>query len=73
VRVNAVCAGFVRTPATEGHEEAIGKLVARVPLGRRAESSEIADAVTYLCSDHAAFVTGHGLVLDGAPSVSPID
>lgn len=34
-------------------------------MGRLAEPQEIADAVVYLCSDRASFITGHDLVVDG--------
>ena len=41
------------------------KLIDRVPLGRLGLPLEIAQAVVYLFSDAAAFITGHSLVLDG--------
>ena len=34
-------------------------------MGRLAQPGEIADAVVYLCSDRASFITGHDLVVDG--------
>jgi NAD(P)-dependent dehydrogenase (short-subunit alcohol dehydrogenase family) len=34
-------------------------------MGRLAEPAEIADAIVYLCSDRASFITGHDLVVDG--------
>ena len=66
VRVNAVCPGVIDTPMVQGSEqEAIEGAIAATPIGRLGESPEIADAVTWLCSDAASFVTGETLVVDG--------
>ena len=66
VRVNAVCPGVIDTPMVQGSEqEAIEGAIAATPIGRLGESREIADAVTWLCSDAASFVTGETLVVDG--------
>ncbi|MFD0668600.1 SDR family oxidoreductase [Ramlibacter sp. MAHUQ-53] len=47
-------------------EEALQRATARVPLGRLARPEEIADVVVFLASPRAGYVTGAGLVLDGA-------
>jgi NAD(P)-dependent dehydrogenase (short-subunit alcohol dehydrogenase family) len=69
VRVNAVCPGFTDTPMvtamTGGRPELAASLAERVPLGRIATPEEIAGAIVYLCSDAAAFMVGHAMVLDG--------
>jgi NAD(P)-dependent dehydrogenase (short-subunit alcohol dehydrogenase family) len=72
IRVNAVCPGPVRTPMLTGFigedasEDEVSKLYAsRVPLARVAEPSEIADAVMYLASDAASYVTGVPFPVDG--------
>ena len=69
IRVNAVAPSHT---ATERLKQAIqaGKLehdaiVQRIPLGRFAEPDEIADAVVFLCSDQARFITGQVLAVDG--------
>jgi NAD(P)-dependent dehydrogenase (short-subunit alcohol dehydrogenase family) len=69
VRVNAVAPGVTRT---EMVERAIAsgvvseeRYVRRTPMSRLAAPSEIADAVVYLASERAAFVTGATLVVDG--------
>lgn len=69
IRVNAVCPGGIRTPMidrfTGGDPEAESQFHAMHPLGRMGEPEEIADAVVWLCSDAASFVTGHPMVVDG--------
>lgn len=72
VRVNAVCPGFVDTPLVEDYfdvyddpERAREKTERLYPLGRLADPEEVADAILFLASDEASFVTGHGLVVDG--------
>jgi len=72
VRINAVCPGFVRTPMLEdsltsqGESDALTeRLKIAMPLGRRGTPEEIAEAVVWLCSDAASFITGHPLAVDG--------
>ncbi|HEY5660297.1 MAG TPA: SDR family NAD(P)-dependent oxidoreductase [Gaiellaceae bacterium] len=69
IRVNAVCPGTVDTPwvrrLVEEAGESLGALTARQPLGRLGTADEVAEAVAYLASDAAAFVTGSVLVIDG--------
>lgn len=69
IRVNAVCPGVIDT---EMLDRFIGKdpkkresMVAGEPIGRMGRPEEIADAVTWLCSDRSSFITGHSLVVDG--------
>jgi NAD(P)-dependent dehydrogenase (short-subunit alcohol dehydrogenase family) len=54
---------FERFTATEDSLRA--QLASMHPMGRIARSEEIADAVLFLCSDRASFITGHTLVIDG--------
>jgi 2-keto-3-deoxy-L-fuconate dehydrogenase len=69
VRVNAVCPGTVDSPwvrrLVEEAGESLAALRSRQPLGRLGRPEEIAEAVAYLASDAAAFVTGSVLVVDG--------
>jgi NAD(P)-dependent dehydrogenase (short-subunit alcohol dehydrogenase family) len=72
IRVNCVCAGSVDTPMLQGEMEEMGGADAvrhlfeqKHPLGRIASPDEIAQAVLYLASDDAAFVTGAALPVDG--------
>ena len=69
IRVNAICPAYTRTPMLTRMLGQIpdleAKLISRVPLRRLGTAEEIAQAVIYLCSDAAAFITGHSLVMDG--------
>ena len=46
-----------------------GGVIAQEPVGRMGTPEEIAAAVVWLCSDAAAFVVGHALVIDGGQTV----
>jgi len=69
IRVDAICPGVIRTPMVErvtaGNPEVEAEYTALEPVGRMGTPEEIADAVLWLCSDGASFVTGHALVADG--------
>ena len=57
---DVVSAGLFPTP-----EAAVGAIVAQTPLGRLGTVADMADAVVFLCSDAARFITGAGLPVDG--------
>jgi NAD(P)-dependent dehydrogenase (short-subunit alcohol dehydrogenase family) len=69
IRVNDVCPGTVDSPwvrrLVEDVGESLENLQARQPMGRLGTPPEIAEAILYLASDAAAFVTGTSLVIDG--------
>jgi NAD(P)-dependent dehydrogenase (short-subunit alcohol dehydrogenase family) len=68
VRVNAVCPGFIETPMADRifRVPTVHKYVLSChPIGRLGSPTEIADAVVWMCSDQASFMTGQTLVLDG--------
>jgi NAD(P)-dependent dehydrogenase (short-subunit alcohol dehydrogenase family) len=69
IRINAICPAYTHTPMLdrmlEQYPALEAKLVSRVPLRRLGTTAEIAQAVIYLFSDAAAFITGHSLVMDG--------
>jgi len=69
IRVNAVCPGPTRTLFLESmlreRPEVLPALEAAQPIGRVAQSSEIAEAVVWLCSERASFVNGASLPVDG--------
>jgi len=69
IRVNAVCPGVIHTPMLEramrdtpGAEE---QFIAMEPVGRMAAPEEVGEAVVWLCSDAASFVTGLPMAVDG--------
>jgi NAD(P)-dependent dehydrogenase (short-subunit alcohol dehydrogenase family) len=69
VRVNAVAPGTIATElaakAVLTSDEAKAKIMSRTPMKRLGEPSEIADAVAYLASDAASYITGEIVVVDG--------
>src|SRR5215217_5043496 len=73
LRVNAVCPGYIDTPMmgrfTGGTAEGRAKVTSEEPIGRMGKPEEIASAVLWLCSDTAAFVVGHAMVIDGGQTV----
>lgn len=69
IRVNAVAPSHVATEtitslAADGLLP-VDRITARIPLGRLAEPAEVADAVVFLCSDQARFITGQVIAVDG--------
>jgi 2-keto-3-deoxy-L-fuconate dehydrogenase len=72
IRCNAVCPGTVESPsledrltATGDYDKARKAFIARQPMGRLGKPEEIAELVTYLASDAAAYTTGQIHVIDG--------
>jgi len=66
ITVNAVAPGFVLTELTQDLPDPLkDEIVARTPLGRFGTTEEIANAVAFLCSDEAAYITGQVLAVDG--------
>lgn len=69
IRVNAVCPGVIKTPMidrfTGKNKEVEKQFESMEPVGRMGEPEEVAEAVIWLCSDAASFVTGHPMVVDG--------
>ncbi len=67
IRVNAVCPGSVNRPTVRGDKVWTAEKPddGLHPMGRFCTSEEVAEAVVWLCSDAASFVTGHTLVADG--------
>lgn len=69
IRVNAVCPGVIKTPMIDrmtGKDKAAEKQYENMePVGRMGQPEEVAEAVIWLCSDAASFVTGQALAVDG--------
>ncbi|HIZ74707.1 MAG TPA: SDR family oxidoreductase, partial [Candidatus Mediterraneibacter stercoravium] len=66
VTVNAVAPGFVNTEMTEVLSDKVKEgAVAQIPLGKFGEPEDIANAVAFLASDDAKYITGQVLNVDG--------
>lgn len=69
IRVNAVAPGPIESAGAArqlwNSPQAVESITRTVPLGRWGQPSEVADAVAFLVSDHAAFITGEVLTIDG--------
>src|SRR5882724_1757784 len=74
IRVNVVCPAVIETPmADRAYEDpGVQKFVLGLhPVGRFGRAEEIAEAVLWMCSEHASFMTGQSLVLDGGLLAGP--
>jgi len=70
ITVNAVAPGFIATEMTAALGEGIvDEVKKRTPLGRLGDPQDVADAVLFLASEAAGFITGHVLVVDGGLTV----
>ena len=77
IRVNAVCPGLIRTDLQKGNvalkahlwgvspEEAEGRMLEGVPLGRMGSVDEVADLCVYLASERSSYVTGQAINVGG--------
>lgn len=70
IRVNAVCPGIIHTSMVDRmflsrRPDLEDRLAAVEPMGRLGKPEEVAEAVVWLCSDAASFVTGHTMTVDG--------
>jgi NAD(P)-dependent dehydrogenase (short-subunit alcohol dehydrogenase family) len=77
IRVNAVCPGYIQTPMMDkwldsvpNREATMREVLRSHPLGRIGTPRDIAEAVFFLCSEAASFITGTFLVVDGAMTVA---
>ena len=66
INVNAVAPGYIRTPMTEKVPEKVENfLLSQIPLRRAGEAREVANAIAFLCSDMADYITGQVLSVNG--------
>lgn len=73
IRCNVVCPGIIFTAPFEkvqaAHPDLIERMAANVPMGRFGRPEEIAEAVLFLASDAASFITGTTIVADGGQTI----
>ena len=69
LRINAICPGITKTAILDGLDEVIEQISATIPMGRLATTEEIANAVLWLSSPAASYVTGSTMLVDGGYSV----
>ena len=66
ITVNAICPGFISTPMTESLNQDIKcDLSNRIPMGRLGQPEDVAEAVLFLASEKAGYITGQVLAVDG--------
>jgi NAD(P)-dependent dehydrogenase (short-subunit alcohol dehydrogenase family) len=74
IRINAICPAVIETPMGErvfGEPEMRKYATSLHPLGRFGTPVEVAEAVVWMCSEHASFMTGQWIVLDGGFLAGP--
>ena len=72
IRVNSVCPAVIETPMADrafNTEKKLENAIAMHPLGRLGTAKEVANAVCWLASDEASFVTGTALAIDGGANL----
>jgi NAD(P)-dependent dehydrogenase (short-subunit alcohol dehydrogenase family) len=69
IRINAVCPGWIETAPVrqriDDDPERVYAMLDQEPIGRFGDPAEVAEAVVWLCSDAASFITGHAMTVDG--------
>jgi NAD(P)-dependent dehydrogenase (short-subunit alcohol dehydrogenase family) len=69
IRINAVCPGVIKTAMIDrvtGKDKTVEKAYEDMePVGRMGSPAEVAEAIVWLCSDAASFITGHAMAVDG--------
>jgi 3-oxoacyl-[acyl-carrier protein] reductase len=71
IRFNAVTPGFIATDMTDALKEEIKhSFIDRIPLGRFGDPKEVAEAIAFLLSDHASYITGETLKVNGGMNMA---
>jgi glucose 1-dehydrogenase len=69
IRANIVSPGITETPLTAKNPEVFAEMTANVPMGRAGQPRDLAEAVNFLCSPAARFITGLNMIVDGGESL----
>ena len=70
INVNAIAPGFIKTPMTDNIPEVErNKLINSIPLKRLGEPEDVANTVSFLCSEMAQYITGQVFVVDGGIAI----
>jgi len=69
IRVNTICYGLLAEPAQVAQEPRLRQAAHRIPLGRPTSYDDVVDAILFLLSDDASYLTGSTLVVDGGQSL----
>uniref|UniRef100_UPI002619EB56 SDR family oxidoreductase n=1 Tax=Hydrogenimonas sp. TaxID=2231112 RepID=UPI002619EB56 len=71
IRFNAVTPGFIATDMTDALKDEIKQsFIDRIPLGRFGDPKEVAEAIAFLLSDHASYITGETLKVNGGMNMA---
>lgn len=68
IRVNTVSPWYIQTPLTQpvlSQPDRLERILARTPMGRVGQPEEVAGIVAFLAMDHAAYITGQNILVDG--------
>jgi len=72
IRVNAVSPWYIETPLTASvlsQPERLEKILARTPMNRVGQPEEVASIISFLAMDHASYITGQNIMVDGGMSI----
>ncbi|MGX7092910.1 SDR family NAD(P)-dependent oxidoreductase [Hutsoniella sourekii] len=70
IRVNAICPGLTYSEMVEPGDDFDKAVLPNVPMGRGAQTEEIANAILFLASDESSYLTGQALIVDGGLSLN---
>jgi 3-oxoacyl-[acyl-carrier protein] reductase len=73
INVNSICPGAIETPGSTDQmgEDQYEQMMKTIPLNRWGKPEDIANAVVFLVSEYASYITGQCLIVDGGLTISP--
>ncbi|HEY3228960.1 MAG TPA: SDR family oxidoreductase [Roseiflexaceae bacterium] len=69
IRVNSICSGLLARPEQIAHRDRLREAAGRIPLGRATSPEDVVDAIMFLLSPDASYITGSTLVVDGGQAL----